>query len=185
MDKILGRISTLIEIEPVEYKGPIDEVISILSDKMEGKPHFEHRFNSLIAHFTKDENSITRIEKPFIPDQIVYCKANPAVIPIEDKFSIIPESIDETIDKYRDQHGYDPKVVILEKGPLIAIEKNQRSASLVLDVFLDAMKISFYSNYFGGPHFMSDDQISFIENWEVENYRRKILPEINRPALYE
>jgi NAD(P)-dependent dehydrogenase (short-subunit alcohol dehydrogenase family) len=36
------------------------------------------------------------------------------------------------------------------------------------------MKISLYSNNFGGPHFMNDSEIAFIDNWEVENYRRAV-----------
>jgi hypothetical protein len=41
-------------------------------------------------------------------------------------------------------------------------------------VFTDMMKISYLSEQFGGPHFMTDGQISFIDNWEVENYRRSV-----------
>jgi hypothetical protein len=36
------------------------------------------------------------------------------------------------------------------------------------------MKIAFLSEQFGGPHAMTDEQIRFIDNWEVENYRRKV-----------
>jgi len=36
------------------------------------------------------------------------------------------------------------------------------------------LKISFLSEYFGGPKFMTKAQIEFIDNWEVENYRRKM-----------
>jgi rhamnose utilization protein RhaD (predicted bifunctional aldolase and dehydrogenase) len=174
MDTILERINSTIEIGPVDYEGPIEQVIDILSGKLSGDNRFKWNFNTLIAHFTKDAGSLSRIEKPFIPDHIVYCRAFPAIIRKVDRFSIKPESVEETLENYREQHGYDPRVVILEQGPVIAIEKDDNLASLVLDVFLDAMKISFYSNYFGGPHFMDDDQIRFIENWEVENYRRKI-----------
>ena len=42
------------------------------------------------------------------------------------------------------------------------------------EVFEDWMKISYLSENFGGPHFMSERDISFIDNWEVENYRRQI-----------
>ncbi len=42
------------------------------------------------------------------------------------------------------------------------------------EVFEDWMKISFLSENFGGPHFMSERDISFIDNWEVENYRRQV-----------
>jgi rhamnose utilization protein RhaD (predicted bifunctional aldolase and dehydrogenase) len=87
---------------------------------------------------------------------------------------IQPESIAESLQIYQKNMGYSPKIIIIEKGPVVAADKSEKTAKLALDVFLDAMKISFYSNYFGGPHFMSEDQIRFIENWEVENYRRKI-----------
>jgi len=36
------------------------------------------------------------------------------------------------------------------------------------------MKISYYSENFGGPRFMTCFHIDFIDTWEVENYRRKI-----------
>ncbi|MBR9997953.1 MAG: class II aldolase/adducin family protein [Cyclobacteriaceae bacterium] len=174
MEKILSRIDSIIKIEPIDYQGPIDQVIKILSGLIHDRPHFKHEFNTLIAHFTRDIDSLSRVDKPFIPDEIVYCKAHPAIIPLAEGFSIVPESIEESIVSYQDKHGYDPKVILIEKGPVIALDKNEKSAELVLDVFQDAMKISFYSNFFGGPHFMTEEQIRFIENWEVEHYRRKI-----------
>jgi NAD(P)-dependent dehydrogenase (short-subunit alcohol dehydrogenase family) len=36
------------------------------------------------------------------------------------------------------------------------------------------MQISYLAENFGGPHFMTDRDIDFIDNWEVENYRRQI-----------
>ncbi len=173
-DKILSKVQNIIQIETIKYEGPIDQLTSILSGLVEDEFYFRHGFNTLIAHFTKDTHSISRIEKPFIPDQIVYCKAYPMIIPISPDLSISPAIIHKSFESYRKKYGYYPKVILIEKGPVIAIEKNEKSATLVLDVFIDAMKISFYSNYFGGPHFMSDEQIRFIENWEVENYRRKV-----------
>lgn len=172
--KILMKVQNIIQIEPIEYQGPIDQLISIISDMMKDGFHFKYLFNTLVAHFTKDYPSISRIDKPFIPDEIVYCKAHPMIIPISTILSISPESIEKSFESYHEQYGYFPKVIIIEKGPFLAIEKNEKTVALVLDVFFDAMKISFYSNYFGGPHFMSEEQIQFIENWEAENYRLKV-----------
>ena len=36
------------------------------------------------------------------------------------------------------------------------------------------MKISYLSVNFGGPQFLTEKAIAFIDNWEVEHYRRKI-----------
>jgi NAD(P)-dependent dehydrogenase (short-subunit alcohol dehydrogenase family) len=57
---------------------------------------------------------------------------------------------------------------------IIAFEDNARSVETMLDVFEDWMKISYLSNHFGGPHYMTERDISFIDSWEVENYRRQI-----------
>ena len=84
------------------------------------------------------------------------------------------KDIEKLLYDYKSLHSFEPKVIVFENGPIIGIEESQKSAELVLDVFEDAMKISFYSNYFGGPNFMTEKQITFIENWEVENYRLKV-----------
>ena len=65
-------------------------------------------------------------------------------------------------------------MLVEEEGGLIIIEESELSLQTVLEVFTDMMKISYLSEQFGGPHFMTGKQISFIDNWEVENYRRNV-----------
>ena len=84
------------------------------------------------------------------------------------------ELVQAACEQFEETHGYYPKVIIEEKGGLIVIEENERSVKNVQEVYLDQMKISMLSENFGGPHFMSPEQIRFIDNWEVEHYRRKI-----------
>ncbi len=172
--KILSKIQIIIQIDAIDYQGPIEEIITLLSIMLGDNKHFNYRFNTLIAHYTKDQNSNTRIDRPFVPDQIVYCKAYPLKIPINKDNAIHLSDIEKSLFAYQKKFGYDPKVILIEKGPAIAVEKNEKAANLVLDVIEDAMKISFYSNFFGGPNFMTEEQIQFIEEWEVENYRRKV-----------
>jgi hypothetical protein len=64
--------------------------------------------------------------------------------------------------------------MVEEKGGLIIAEENGQTIQTVLEVFHDMMKISYLSDQFGGPHFMTEEQIAFIDSWEVENYRRSV-----------
>ena len=175
----IGKRTGSVTISSLDHKIPADEVFTMLSDVMEENNCFRYSYDSMVAHFTKDWDSLSRVDKPFIPDQIVYCKAYPAVIPATQDRSNLPKSIDKEIGAYIKKYGSEPRVILFEKGPVIAADKSEGSSGLVLDVFLDAMKISFYSNFFGGPHFMSEEQIKFIEQWEVEQYRRKISTDNN------
>ncbi len=125
---------------------------------------------ALVGHFSESKEQYQKIALPFSPDIIVYCKSN--YLFIEENMDV--DLIKTAFEQFEKNHGYYPKLIVEEKGGLIAVEENERSLENVLDVFTDQLKISFLSENFGGPHFMSPEQIQFIDNWEVENYRRKV-----------
>jgi NAD(P)-dependent dehydrogenase (short-subunit alcohol dehydrogenase family) len=57
---------------------------------------------------------------------------------------------------------------------VFAISENYVSAEDSLDVYEDLIKISYYASLCGGIKFLSPEQVSFIDQREVENYRRKV-----------
>lgn len=131
------------------------------------------RYNILIDSFIENEQKAKKVSLTFTPDIIVYCKAYPIYI---DK-STHEEVLIDFEKQYRDyltRFGYAPKIVLIKGYGMVAMEDNIRSAEIALDVFEDLMKISFLSENFGGPHFMNEKEIAFIDNWEVENYRRQV-----------
>jgi NAD(P)-dependent dehydrogenase (short-subunit alcohol dehydrogenase family)/rhamnose utilization protein RhaD (predicted bifunctional aldolase and dehydrogenase) len=131
------------------------------------------RNNTLIRHFIKDAESFKQVMPPFTPDQVVYCKAYSLFLEEAEPEAIISEC-SRKLAEFKEQHGYLPKVAGLKGYGIIAFEDNLKSAEAVQDVFEDKMKISFLAHNFGGPHFLDKLSVDFIDNWEVENYRRKV-----------
>ncbi|MDR1864363.1 MAG: SDR family NAD(P)-dependent oxidoreductase [Bacteroidales bacterium] len=132
------------------------------------------RNNTLIADFCKDAQAFAGASAPFTPDIIVYCKARPIYL---ENTQTAAGAIDEfagKLEAYRKKYGCDPKIILLKGVGLASVEDNFRSADIAADVFEDLLKISSYSRHFGGPKFLNDREISFIDNWEVENYRRTV-----------
>ncbi len=177
MTKIEARIANKQHIEtlPVDDKAAdiLPAIRMLLSTGNTAKIAVT-RNNTLIAGFCKDAQAFAGASAPFSPDIIVYCKARPLFV---EKTETPDEAIAEfqsKLEQYRKAYGYDPKMILLKGLGLVGVEDNYRSASIALDVFEDLMKISLYSNNFGGPHFMNDQEIAFIDNWEVENYRRAV-----------
>ena len=125
---------------------------------------------ALIDHFSGNRKQFQKIDRPFTPDIIVYCKSN--YLFIEEKSET--DQVRSACEQFEKAHGYPPRLIVEERGGLIAVEENDRSLGTVLEVYIDQMKISLLSENFGGPHFLTPQQIRFIDNWEVENYRRKI-----------
>lgn len=130
--------------------------------------------SDLVDSFISDEMSFGKANKSFTPDDIVYCKAHYLYIPAQNSDNDLRAKTAELIAGYFGRYGYLPKVLALQGQGIIAIEDSLRSAQNVLDVYENILKISFYAENFGGPKFMNDEQIAFIDNWEVENYRRKM-----------
>ncbi len=155
------------------FESPLIEHIGQLN------PGFENYsakgvISDLIHFFAINYESFLKASTAFTPDDIVYCKAYYLFVPFfnEDQKQI--ESTKILVSDYQNAYGYLPKVLVLEGKGIIAIEENIKSVLNVLEVYTNILKISFLSEYFGGPKFMNKTQIEFIDNWEVENYRRKM-----------
>ena len=130
--------------------------------------------SELIHHFSKSPNTFSKADTAFSPDDIVYCKAHYLFLPAQSSEQDQIKSAGIRIARYLDAYGYLPKVLVVEGKGVIAVEENRKAALNVLEVFTNILKISFLSDNFGGPKFMNKTQIEFIDNWEVENYRRKL-----------
>ena len=119
------------------------------------------------------KSGFDKIAKPFTPDIIVYCKSSYIFIEAESDEEILKQA-EEKIEAFVSGKGYTPKVLLIKGIGLIAVGDSSRNAQIITDVFTDAMKVAFYAQSFGGEHPMERAWIDFIDNWEVENYRRKV-----------
>ncbi|HET9572034.1 MAG TPA: SDR family NAD(P)-dependent oxidoreductase [Bacteroidales bacterium] len=131
------------------------------------------RKNALVKHFYDSLESNAAIARPFTPDAIVYCKSHYLFINQDEPADILKEAA-EAIPAFTANYGYQPKVILLKGIGIVAVGDNAAQCDIILDVFEDAMKIAYLAESFGGPHPMTQEQIDFIDNWEVENYRRSV-----------
>jgi len=131
------------------------------------------RNNALVEYFSESAANQAKVAKPFTPDAIVYCKSNVVFINEADPEAILAFAAKE-IPAFLERHGYLPKVIVIKGIGLVAVGDNAAQCDIILDVFEDAMKIAYLAASFGGEHPMTQAQIDFIDNWEVENYRRAV-----------
>lgn len=146
---------------------PIPNNLNIVSNSISNKLNkVALAFNSkLIECFTINSASFNIVSKPATPDVIVYCKS---------KYLFVEDvtHIEKLIVKFENENNYTPRVIVVKNSGIIIIEDSEKTVNNVFDVFNDMLKICFLSENFGGYKPMNDNQIAFIDNWEVENYRR-------------
>ena len=173
LQKLEEKLVEPIEIKPMEVCRGVVELLPairmIVSDK--SLKTLRVRNNSLANHFSDSIDKQKDIFKPFTPDAIVYCKSNYIFLNSEE--NLLAEA-EQKIGAFVNEFGYQPKVLLIRGIGLVAVGDNANQCDIILDVFEDAMKVAFMSNSFGGAHPMTQEQINFIDNWEVENYRRSV-----------
>lgn len=140
----------------------------------EGPVILRYRHDKLVSHFYGSPEQFEKVAAPFTPDMMVYCKASFLYVDADGSPEELTGQLRKSIGNFNRERGYLPRVIMVRGFGLICSESDDRSASTVLEVYTDLMKISVHTQSFGGPRFMTPRQIAFIESWEVENYRRKL-----------
>lgn len=127
-----------------------------------------------------EKGSEKMVSAPFTPDIIVYCKSSYIFLGFgidasdEEWNKKLLSEAETKIKAFAEANGYAPKVLLIKGIGLVAVGDNAKNAAIITEVFLDAMKVAWYAQSFGGEHPMEKAWIDFIDNWEVENYRRKV-----------
>ena len=145
----------------------IPAIRQILSRGGRGLKTLQVTRNALVDRFLENPEAVLL---PFTPDIIVYCKSEYVVLDSDD----LVKEAEEKIEAYIARRGHTPKVLLVKGIGLVAVGDSAKNAGIITEVFLDAMKVAFYASSFGGAHGMEPAWIDFIDNWEVENYRRKV-----------
>ena len=113
---------------------------------------------------------------PMTPDQIVYCNSYPLWFETKDGESEndLIARLRETLEQHEKDTRYPAKVVLVKGVGLFAIGDDFKSADTTREVYLDAIKVMAGATRLGGVSYLSDRNRLFIEDWEVEAYRKKV-----------
>ncbi|MBN1384745.1 MAG: hypothetical protein JW983_07695 [Elusimicrobia bacterium] len=135
-------------------------------------PAFKNKYitfenNTEISAAVKDSASFEKVHSSYTPDHIVY--AGPEMSFVEDL-----DGIGQDINQYKERNWCHPKVIAVKMTGVFALGDEENSSHVIMLFFLDALKIAVYAESFGGYKFMNKEQIDFIKNWEVEEFRLKV-----------
>lgn len=111
-------------------------------------------------------------EGPLSPDHVVYAKS----------FSYAGALSAAALSEYQHTYGYLPKVLSVPGKAVFCAGPTLKDALAAAVAARDAALVRQLTEGFDGPRFLVDAEWSFIENWEVESYRRKIAGAAAGPA---
>jgi NAD(P)-dependent dehydrogenase (short-subunit alcohol dehydrogenase family)/rhamnose utilization protein RhaD (predicted bifunctional aldolase and dehydrogenase) len=176
IQKIGSEVSPVSEVNPLPYNQLLHKVLPALRMLLSGDSPgvIRYRHNTLIAKFYQNQQEFHKISLPLTPDIIVYCKTRYLYIEQSSTAEKIMDSFHYQLPHFINEYGFLPRVLIIKDMGIFAFAENHASAETCLDVYEDLLKISYYASQCGGIKFLTPEQVAFIDQWEVENYRRKI-----------
>ena len=134
-----------------------------------GKKDYPIVANHELANRLVDKKAFSSVASAYTPDHIVYSGFMPLWIDESIFTEDNPvEAISSAIQDFVDSYGVQPKVIAVQHTAAFA------TSEAALSLFVDTIKVAVFTESFGGPRFMDDDQIEFIRTWEVEQYRSKM-----------
>ncbi len=125
----------------------------------------------------RDEGRRLALGGPVTPDQIVYCRSFPLWLEVgpRDTGPALERHLAAGVHQYAQEHGGAPKVVLVPGVGMFTWGATRPEADAARLVYRDAVKIMTGALDLGGVSYLDDDFRGFIENWELEAYRRKRL----------
>ncbi len=142
----------------------------------EGKLKVATAFNSSwISDFITNKQKFEEwLARPYNPDQMVYCLSEYLFVENEGTSEEIIAEAQTKIEAFKNRRGFAPKIIFIQNEGVIAAEDSAVSVGYLKDMVNDFCRIARLTENFGGPHPLTPEQVTFIENWEVENYRKKV-----------
>ncbi len=111
------------------------------------------------------------------PDEIVVCGPAPAIVPYTDPGLRLGREVRATIRRYVEERNELPRVVLMQNHGLIALGKTARQVENITAMAVKAARVLAGTYQFGGPRFLSEEEVARIHTRPDEDYRRKILRE--------
>ena len=150
------RVETKLSVADLPWEEKIGEAIERIKESL-GKEASVHIVWS--GSFPLPEGGLT-------PDHVVYAHS---------KF-FCKEPNPKEVEAFQREFGFKPKIFKFADA-VFAWGKNQTEAELAMALVKDGALIVQLSEAFGGVNYMSEESCKFIESWEVEAYRRKVIQE--------
>jgi rhamnose utilization protein RhaD (predicted bifunctional aldolase and dehydrogenase) len=146
-----------------------------------GEPHPEAVFDRSDAVFDfveREDGRELALGGPLTPDQIVYCLSFPLWVEgTGGQLAGAPpaQRLEAEVRAYTSRYGAPPKVVLLPGAGMLTSGASVAEADTCRLVYCDAIKVMTGAMDLGGVNYLDEDFRTFIENWELESYRRKRL----------
>lgn len=107
------------------------------------------------------------------PDEIVCCGVAPVWIPYTDPGQPLSRAIRRGVEAHIDRHGVVPRILLMQNHGLIALGRTAQEVESATAMAMKAARILLGTAAFGGPNFLTEENVRRIYTRPDEKYRER------------
>jgi rhamnose utilization protein RhaD (predicted bifunctional aldolase and dehydrogenase) len=107
------------------------------------------------------------------PDEIVCCGVAPVWVPYVDPGQPLAREIRLRVESFIDEHGVVPRIVLMQNHGLIALGGSPQEVEGATAMAVKAARILLGTAAFGGPNFLTEENVRRIYTRPDEKYRER------------
>ncbi len=161
--------------DPNHPKPSVETFLHAISIREGGAKWVAHSHSVAVLKILCSQMGAEPFLHSMFPDQIVVCGAEPLVVPYVDPGFVLAVTVRDELRKYMDRNGRAPRTVLMVNHGIVTLGQTAREAlntMLMADKWARVLEGTFA---FGGPHYLTGQQVERIETRIDEVYRRQRL----------
>jgi rhamnose utilization protein RhaD (predicted bifunctional aldolase and dehydrogenase) len=151
----------------------IETFLHAMSLQLEGVRFVGHTHPAVAVGLLSGRDSRNLFAGSLFPDQIVVLGPAYAYVPYADPGLPLALAVRASLRAFLDQHGRTPKVMLMENHGVIGLGATSQEVLNITAMLVKTCRILAGSLIAGGPRFLSEAQVSRIDNRPDELARRK------------
>jgi rhamnose utilization protein RhaD (predicted bifunctional aldolase and dehydrogenase) len=151
----------------------VETVLHALALQVAGVHFVGHTHPTAVNAILCSKRAEEAIGGRLFPDEIVYCGPAPVFIPYTDPGIPLARVVRAAIDRYLDEYGQAPKVLLMQNHGLIALGKTASEVENVTAMYVKTARVILGAYALGGLHFLSPSAVDRIHTRPDELYRRR------------
>jgi rhamnose utilization protein RhaD (predicted bifunctional aldolase and dehydrogenase) len=160
-------------VDPAATARPsVETVLHALALSLEGVNFVGHTHPTAVNAILCSKKAEEAIAGRLFPDEIVYCGPAPVYIPYVDPGVPLARKVRDEIERYLDEHGERPKVVLMQNHGLMALGETALEVENITAMYVKTARVILGAYALGGVHPMSPEAVARIHTRPDEQYRR-------------
>jgi len=132
------------------------------------------RAPAALAVAARDDAAALLAAGPLTPDQVVYAHGAPLWLEETHSEAVVEKSLAAQLQTTLAHQTSVPRTILLRNLGLVVADTTPSSAAMAEETTVAALESLLIATAFGGPRGLTPAAADYIENWEVERFRRSL-----------